>query len=44
MRLDKDGIPQYDESQLIRQEDQEGNETEFSGHIPPSGNWSLTVR
>lgn len=27
VRLDKDGIPQYDESQLIRQEDQEGNET-----------------
>ena len=27
MRLDKEGIPQYDESQLIRQEDQEGNET-----------------
>ena len=27
VRLDKEGIPQYDESQLIRQEDQEGNET-----------------
>ena len=27
VRLDKVGIPQYDESQLIRQEDQEGNET-----------------
>ena len=27
VRLDKDGIPQYDESQLIRQEDQKGNET-----------------
>ena len=27
VRLDKEGIPQYDESQLIRQEDQDGNET-----------------
>ena len=27
IRLDRDGIPQYDVSQLIRQEDREGNET-----------------
>nr|WP_130789476.1 SpaA isopeptide-forming pilin-related protein [Lachnoclostridium pacaense] len=27
IRLDKEGIPQYDESQLIRQEDKDGNET-----------------
>lgn len=27
VRLDKDGIPRYDESQLIKQEDQDGNET-----------------
>ena len=27
IRLDQEGIPQYDESQLIKQEDQEGNET-----------------
>ena len=44
VRLDKDGIPQYDESQLIRQEDQKEMRQEFSGHTPPSGNWSLTVR
>ncbi|MCC2821009.1 SrtB family sortase, partial [Lachnoclostridium pacaense] len=27
VRLDKEGIPQYDNSQLIKQEDQDGNET-----------------
>ena len=27
IRLDKEGIPQYDESQLIRQYDKDGNET-----------------
>lgn len=27
VRIDKDGIPQYDQSQLIKQEDQDGNET-----------------
>ena len=27
IRLDREGIPQYDETQLVKQEDREGNET-----------------